>query len=320
METKQCRTCKQTKEVSLFSKYSNRKSYMADCKRCVADKQSEYRKNNPKYYSNVLKRGKDKYWKKRNAELPELLVKLETERTCTTCGFTGSIDLFVKKNRGKAINSIRLRGTCKKCRNIQQKEWGDKNPEKKKQYNKKTYDRRKKDETYMQFKKQIERERYQDPEVKQKIYEWQRKSRMKSQIHIWRRLLKNSLTQLSQEKTTKTQLMLGYTAYELYEHIGNKPGDEYAIDHRIPLSWLEQTTPANIACNLHNLQWLTKTDNLKKNNHYADEIPLEFFQVIKPYIKEKYQTRFTIEGDMVYDNKKEYILLRWQNNLSSIEA
>ncbi len=114
--------------------------------------------------------------------------------------------------------------------------------------------------------------------------------------------------------------MLGYTAYELYEHIGNKPGDGYAIDHRIPLSWLEQITPANIACNLHNLQWLTETDNLKKNNHYADEIPLEFFQVIKPFIKAKYQTRFTIEGDKVYDNKKEYILLRWQNNLSSIEA
>jgi hypothetical protein len=319
MEAKECRKCKITKPLTDYSKWPNRNSLRPDCKACVNETQKQYRKDNPNYYQNVLKRGKDKRDKEREIVLKTLQDDIENKKKCTTCGYVGPRKDFVKPNQGKALSRIRLRGTCKKCNNIKQKQWRDKNPEKLKAINKKTYDRRRKDPEYRELKKQNDRDRYQDPEVKQRVYEWQRNFRKTSPIHRWRQLLKNTLARLNQSKITNTEKMLGFNATQLIEHIGEKPKGRYAIDHKLPLSWLIETTPANIACNLNNLQWLQHNENTKKNNHYADPIPLAFYQEIKPYIKGEYQDRFAEINNEIIDLKKAYILYRWANNLSSIE-
>lgn len=318
MEQKTCKTCKVEKPLSEFYKRTNRPSHDAHCRECRAQQQRQYRIDHPEYVEKRAQQQKEKYWQDRNAELPELLQKVGKIKVCTTCGYEGDIKDFKKDASTKnAVSKIRLRGTCKKCANQRTQKWLDQNPEKRKTYNKRTYDKRVQDPNFKQYKKDIDKQLLQNPEYREKKRQRDRQQKQKP-IGIWRRLLANSLRQLGQTKTTRTQILLGYTANELFNTLGVKPTENHALDHKVPLSWLLPTTPPNIACNLNNLHWLTEEDNQKKNNWYADPIPKDYFIILQPHIKPEYQTRLVKVGDEYHDNKKEHILDAWRNNRSCI--
>jgi len=319
-ETKCCRTCGINQPMSLYGKYSNRNSLKPDCNPCIAKKQREYLTNNPKVKERRAEVEKQKYWEKRNKELPELIHKLQTIRICGTCGYQGTIDHF-KKPRGKqeTIDKKRLKGTCKPCEKKRTKRWIENNPDKMKQYHKQTYARRKQDDDFIQKKKEYDRWKLQtDQEFRERRKQQQRENRKTSPIAIWRRLLSNTLNQLHTSKTDKTQKMLGYSASELFQHLGEKQNTSDHIDHHIPLSWFKEKTNANLACNLQNLGWLTEKENLQKNNRYANPVEVDYFNKVKIYIKEEFIDRFSQQDNMMVDTKKDIILERWANKLSSV--
>jgi hypothetical protein len=317
---KVCRTCSEDKNISEYSVWSGRKSHRPDCKSCVAKKQRDYLHNNPKIYEKTKERERKKWANKRGEELKVLNIKIGKIKKCTKCGYEGPIENFEKDSSVKnAINKVRLRGTCKPCGNIREKEWRENNPDKIKNYNKKVYARRKNDVNFMEMNKIHTKEYNSREEVREKRNTASKKIK-NSPIGTWRRLLSNALHQLKtiRPKQTRTFELLGYTHTELFNVVGNKPNGDYHLDHSIPLSWMVSTTPPSIACHLNNLSWLTEIDNLAKNNRYANSVPVTYFNLVKPYIKEEYLNRFVISESFVIDSEKELILSRWSKGLSSV--
>lgn len=78
---------------------------------------------------------------------------------------------------------------------------------------------------------------------------------------------------------------------ELNEHLlsldYNK--DIHDIDHKIPVSWFVSTTPPHIVNHLHNIQPLTKENNINKSNRYADSVTESYYHEVLPFIKSDYQ-------------------------------
>ena len=322
METKICKRCQVEKSLDNFPKWSNRNSLRPHCRECINLNQKEYKLKNPAYYQKCIDRGIEKYWEKRNQELTELTKIIGFVRVCTKCGHQGSLEDF-KFNRAKtkgSMNKTRLRGTCNTCATLRTKKWIEDNPEKMKTYYKRTYNRRKKDSEFVEKKKQTQKDKLQDPIFREKKRKRDRENRRNNPISIWRRLLTNSLKQLGgiREKNSRTVKLLGYTSTELFDWLGEKKNLTDHIDHSIPLSWMKSNTPANLACNLNNLSWLSEKQNLSKNSWYANPVSIDFFQDIKPYLKEEYQDRFQISDGMVMDNQKEIILEKWKNNESCL--
>ncbi len=320
MKSKICRTCNVEKTINKFSIWSGRKSYRPDCKDCINNKQKKYLKENPETYSKVKKAQLEKYWVKRNEELPSLQEKIGKIKICTSCGYEGSVNDFARDASVKnSLSKVRLRGTCKPCKNIRQNEWVEKNPDKLKTYNKKTYNRRKKDKVFMEKRKEQQHIYYQRPEVKEKKREKDRINKQKPS-GLWRRLLANALTQLKtvRPKQTRTLTLLGYTHETLFNIVGSKPEGNYHLDHSIPLSWMVSTTPPSIACHLDNLSWITEKNNLAKNNRYSNPVSESYFNILKTYIKPNFINRFIITDGVVYDLKKDFILEQWDKGESSV--
>jgi hypothetical protein len=319
MESKVCRTCNLDKSLDQYSIWSGRKSHRPDCKSCVNEKQKRYLKSNPETYNKVKKVQLQKYWVKRNEELPLLKEKIGKIKICTTCGFEGDISNFKDASVKNSLSKVRLRGTCKTCENARENEWIKNNPDKVKIYHKKTYNRRKKDVVFTEKKKQQQKLYHQRPEVKKRHNE---KSRLvhKSPKGIWRRLLSNALTQLktTRPKQTRTLSLLGFTHEDLFIKVGNKPSGDYHLDHIIPLSWMVNNTPPSIACHLDNLSWITGDENKSKGNRFANSVSLDYFNKVIQYIKPEYKIRFVVSGDYVHDNKKSFILEQWAKGESSI--
>lgn len=322
METKVCRKCNLEKPLSDYSIWSGRKSHRPDCKKCVSAKQRSYLKDNPHVYDKVKEQQTEKYWVKRNSELPELEKVVGKIKTCSKCGFTGDVSKFkvAKSNRPIPMDKKVLKGTCIPCANKREENWRKNNPDKMKVYYKNTYNRRKKDEEFQQERKEYQRNRLQtNPEYRKKKQERDRLNKQ-SPIGIWRRLLSNGLKQLKtvRPKQTRTLTLLGYTHETLFTIVGNKPEGNYHLDHSIPLSWMESHTPPSIACHTDNLTWISESDNLAKNNRYSNPVSINYFNMVKGYIKPNYISRFSIFDNIVYDNMKDFILEQWSKKESSI--
>ena len=327
METKVCNKCKIEKPLTEFyhrtpkGKSRFGKSYpQSDCKVCSREYQRNRVKNNTDAYQKQKERATEKYWEERNAELPELMEKIGKVKICSKCGFEGSVEHFSKgadspKNK---IYKSRLKGVCKVCRNKQQVEYRKNNPDKFKKYDKKTYARRKKDPEFMEYKKEHSQEYSKRPEVRKRNNKSTMERRRANGTYHTRRLLTNTYNQLGSNRppNQRTKKLIGYDGYELIEAIGEKPKGAHDIDHLIPLSWFVKDAPPHIACDLRNLEWKKHKDNITKRNHYADPVSTELFEVVKPYLKEEYITRFEIKGDMVEDTYKVKVLELWEQSES----
>ena len=109
------------------------------------------------------------------------------------------------------------------------------------------------------------------------------------QLTHWYNLLRSTLNKMGTTKSKSTIEMLGYSADELFNHLyslGYKENDH--IDHKIPLSWFREGSPAHIVCDLRNLQPLKPEVNISKGNRYADEVDEEYYRVASEYILEEY--------------------------------
>ncbi len=328
METKVCNKCKIEKSLTEFyhrtpkGKGRNGQSYpQSDCKECNKEYQRRRREENPDYYNKVKERGKQKYWDKRNKELPELMEKIGKIKICSKCGFEGSVEHFAKKGGNSvvgAINKLRLQGECKKCYNKRQLEYKKKNPEMFKQAYKKTYNRRKKDKEFMEQKKEQSKEYNSRPEVRKKRNKQILENKKKNGTYHTRRLLSNTYNQIGSKRppNQRTKKLIGYDGLTLLAHLGEKPKGKYDIDHIIPLTWFKQGTQPIITCDLRNLEWKQHKVNIAKSNHYADAVDTGYFNEVRDLIKEEYLYRFKEVGDNTIDTFKQKVLDLWEKGES----
>ena len=92
--------------------------------------------------------------------------------------------------------------------------------------------------------------------------------------------------------SVKTFDYLGYSFEDLILSLGRLPikGEE-DIDHKVPISWFKEGTEMYIVFDLSNLQNLCSKKNRQKGNRFSHPISEEYFNKIKPFIKEKYITK-----------------------------
>jgi len=91
-------------------------------------------------------------------------------------------------------------------------------------------------------------------------------------IIAWRTLLNNTLKRLGTKKEKSTIELLGFSAFELKEHIEKQFIDgmswenygKWHIDHKLPVSSFNKDEKVCVVNSLSNLQPLWALDNLKK--------------------------------------------------------
>ncbi len=126
-----------------------------------------------------------------------------------------------------------------------------------------------------------------------KIYqkEYQKEYRKNNpHLTIYYNILKRCLTYTQTKKLNKIIIELGYSPNQLKEHL-NKQGIKWGkdqVDHKIPLTWFKETTPAYIVNDLRNLQPLLTNLNILKSNKYMNDVDKEYLNIVKPHIKNEY--------------------------------
>jgi hypothetical protein len=125
---------------------------------------------------------------------------------------------------------------------------------------------------------------------KRNIYQRVRRTKIKYQTR-WRNLLLDTLKRLGKTKESSTQELLNYSALDLKNHLDNLGMDwnNDHIDHKIPVTWFKPETPPYIVNDLRNLQPLNENDNKSKGNLYMHPVSIDFLELVKPHILEKYQ-------------------------------
>jgi hypothetical protein len=115
-------------------------------------------------------------------------------------------------------------------------------------------------------------------------------------VYKWRDLLWDSVKRLGKSKEASTHSLLKYSALELKEHLDkqNMNWKTDHIDHKIPISWFKNETPAYIANDLRNLQPLNATDNIQKGNFHSHNINIEYYQIVIDYIKEEFKNKILV--------------------------
>lgn len=174
-------------------------------------------------------------------------------KKCSKCKIEKPIDLFGKNQ-----------GYCKECR--------------------KEIDSKKRLENKEYFQQWWENNRH-----KKRQYHLNDKSK-RHHVHKWRDLLSNTLQQLKTTKSNSTQQLLGYSPIQLKEHLDKQEmnWDLDHIDHKIPVSWFEETTPPHIVNDLRNLQPLSAKENRSKLNRFGSPTDPSYIEDIKKYIKKEY--------------------------------
>ena len=112
----------------------------------------------------------------------------------------------------------------------------------------------------------------------------------------WREMLYRCLKYKGKKKNGKTEKLLGYSVSIFKQHIEhmfieNMNWDNVQIDHKIPLSWFNESTPVNLINHLDNIQPLFSKENTAKLNRFSHPISEEYYLLIKNYVKPKYLTR-----------------------------
>lgn len=211
-------------------------------------------------------------------------LKKLAEKRCAHCGVVKPLSEFHRdKNRVGGVHNW-----CKECVIAYQVEYRKKNSEriKKKRHE---YYLAHRDEIRRKNDKWIEEHRAQyDACVKQwqertkerrnkRVREWHRRETKKNPVYAStkrvRCLIRQSIRKHGYSKDTKTQRILGCDFETFWAHLletweknYGKPwdGEEYAIDHVIPLAVAKTEEDVIQLCHYTNLQMLTPKDNRKK--------------------------------------------------------
>lgn len=127
-------------------------------------------------------------------------------------------------------------------------------------------------------------------------------------IHRMKNLLARFIKATKQNKTTRTTEMLGYGYNDFKNHIltFNLPIEGNHVDHKCPISWFKNNVPASICNALDNLQVISENENEVKSQWWSHPIKDEFFNIIKPWIKDEFLSRFTLIDKEYIDIKSPY--------------
>jgi len=137
------------------------------------------------------------------------------------------------------------------------------------------------------------RERSKTPEAMEYQRQWTNQDR-KNQPHLyrWRDLLNNTISKLKISKDDTTERLVGYSPATLLEHLSSLDENwiEYAIDHKIPITWFKSTAPISVVNDLRNIQLLTHDDNKIKGNRYAHSVCEEYYNIVLEHILPEYRS------------------------------
>jgi actin-related protein len=219
-------------------------------------------------------------------------------KKCNKCLLVLPVSEFGIESRAK--NGYKPR--CKKCTNEYYREfYATSYREKKIEIEKKKY--------IESPKKNVEQAKNRYQKRKHKAREYNRKYRTENRDRINKKMceyiskrrkvdplfraqqfLRKQVTRLVKNKTNRTNKLLKYGAHDLVNHLGRMPNADENIDHKIPITWFIEDTPAHIVCHLENLHILNASENFKKNNTYSHPVSAEYYKMCIGYIKEKYKT------------------------------
>lgn len=244
--TKKCNKCEQIKEISCFGKAGTFKDgnikYMSSCKEC---KKQQYNTTDKQYY---IEAAKTRYQNNKEEILERSKIYQQLSSKPKEWRENNKEHLHIKAKEWRENNKNRSIETQAKWRDNNREyfyEWAKNNPDKVKQYNKKS-DAKKRQE--------------------------------KPWTIAWRNQLTGALKRLKQNKQKTTIKSLGYSAEQLREHIeslwsegmnwdnyGGKRGC-WEIDHKKAVSKFNWDVKVSLVNSLDNLQPMWVTDNRKKRN------------------------------------------------------
>ena len=173
--------------------------------------------------------------------------------------------------RDKKLKKAKIRYKTKRCEILKQQK-SKYDAEKKKDYNKK----------YNELNKLIINKRKNEYENKRIVNDPNYRL-----IKNMRKIVYRSLN----NKKDSTFSILGYNSETLIKWLGRPLEMDESIDHKIPVSWFKPNSPIHVISHYKNLQILTKSENSKKSNTYADCVDLEFFKIAINHIKDKYKSK-----------------------------
>jgi len=105
----------------------------------------------------------------------------------------------------------------------------------------------------------------------------------------WRNLLHRNLLYKGIKKNTTTEKLLGYSVNNFRIHIESQFTDgmdwgNIHIDHKIPLTWFDKSTPPSIVNHLSNLQPMFGYNNISKLNRFANKVDKNYLAICKNYL------------------------------------
>jgi hypothetical protein len=296
---KVCSKCGIEKDGTCFNKHKSRQDGLTGvCKECRNKYLRDKGKENPEYRYMINQKRQDKIiFKKYTFKGVDNTIL----KPCSKCGIEKTLDKFSKE----ILCTDGTKNICNECKNERNKGILNNNPERRIKYNTQRRNKinnnieyrnkiRQKQREFLKNNpeikeryKQTQKEKFNDPEYRVIYNNRQRKyhsspsskkarkireSRPEYKIakamrHSVKRVLNYSDGNFINEK-------LGYTKHELMEHL-EKQFDEnmswnnygtWHIDHIIPITKFDKTTPSYIINHLENLQPLDGTENKSKNN------------------------------------------------------
>lgn len=240
---KECKKCSQIKETSDFNRLKISKDGLRyECRSCEReyrqlhkDRQNEYMKNYRKENYEELKE-KDKERRNKNVD------KIRRDKS----KYYQENKQIWKKSTERNKEKIRER----------KDKYAEENEEKMIMWKKESYERRKKEPGYKEYRNKYAREyRSRNPH-----------------IIAWRNTLRRVIYQYGQNKSGKTIDILGYSATDFKSHIESlflegmcwDNWGSWHIDHIIPVCQFDKNTHPSVVNALSNLRPLWAKDNLSK--------------------------------------------------------
>ena len=209
------------------------------------------------------------------------------EKKCNKCKEVKPVSEFMKEARAK--NGYKPR--CKVCINEYDRLFYQKRKDKKAAQTKIYYEANR--------EKILERgKRYAKlnrASLTKKINEYVKKRKAYDPVFRFYLLLRAKVNTSLKRNNSGTKALLGFTYDEMIVFLGRKPTSGQSIDHKIPITWFNTDADIRVIFDLRNTQILTREENTKKLNRYADVVPKDYFDIAILHIKDEYKNKITYE-------------------------
>jgi hypothetical protein len=296
---KVCSKCGIEKDGTCFNKHKSRQDGLTGvCKECRNKYLSDKGKENPEYRITLNEKRLDRINIKKETFKNVDNTKL---KVCSKCGTEKTLDKFVKD----ILCTDGTKNICCECKNKQSKEILNNNPERRVKYNRQRREKinhneeyrkeiRKKQSEFLKNNpeikekyKQQQKDKLKEPEYRDRYNKQQRKYRLSPNSKKSRKIrearpehriaksMRRSIKRvLNYSDMNYVNEKLGYTKHELMSHLEkqfneNMSWENYGtwhVDHIIPITKFDKSTPIYVINHLENLQPLDGFENKSKNN------------------------------------------------------